>query len=360
MPILTLQRRLREAGRIRIGQQVATSNGKTRPAKLDAFRLTSTDRNAIDAAAQLYGGDPHPWEGGPAGTWEVFTTANLLPVVVPPAATAFSQWMENWSGGGCVRRCDGDRMMSLDGKATDEPCLCSAEDDPPCKPTTRLNVILRELPGLGVWRLESHGFYAASELAGTVEVCMAAATRGQLLPAVLRLEQREVKRPGEATRKFGVPILDVQMRPEALGLVVGSGPAAGELDGGGRSWQPLSPPPAAELGAGSVSQAIRETRAEPGKRRKNSPPELPPTGLTPRGMNPPADVPPVAPSSTDGSGPTQAQLRMVHALMRGQGIDSDDDRHNCASATVGHPVASLNDLTRDEMSKLIDSLKGNA
>ena len=40
MAIVDLQRRLQEIGRIRIGQQVK-SNGKSRPAKLDRFRLTS-------------------------------------------------------------------------------------------------------------------------------------------------------------------------------------------------------------------------------------------------------------------------------------------------------------------------------
>ena len=115
MAILTLQRRLREAGRIRIGQQVKAANGKTRPAKLDAFRLTSADKVAMDAAATLYGGEVKEWDGAPIGKmWELFTAANSLPVVIPPAATAFSQFYEAWSGGGCTRRCDGERELLTD------------------------------------------------------------------------------------------------------------------------------------------------------------------------------------------------------------------------------------------------------
>ena len=61
-PIIDLQRGIAEAGRIRIGQQVPAGNGKTRPAKLDAFRLTSPDRRRIEDAAVLFGGVVTPWE----------------------------------------------------------------------------------------------------------------------------------------------------------------------------------------------------------------------------------------------------------------------------------------------------------
>ncbi len=45
--IIDLQRRLREVGRIRIGEKVATSNGRSRPSKLSTFRFTSRDRQVI-------------------------------------------------------------------------------------------------------------------------------------------------------------------------------------------------------------------------------------------------------------------------------------------------------------------------
>lgn len=348
MAILTLQRRLREAGRIRIGRQVKTSNGKSRPDKLEAFRLTSSDRAAIEAAAQLYGGEPHQWDGAPVGTmWEVFTTVDAMPVVIPPASTAFSQYYETWSGGGCTRRCDGIREL-----LTDSPCLCADEDEPQCKPTTRLSVILHDLPGLGVWRLESHGYYAATELAGTVEVCIGAATRGQLLPAVLRLEQRQVKRAGEQVKKFAVPILDIKVTPSALGLVVGSTapqPAvepASRVELAGGSWQPITQPAPLEIGAG-ISDAIRAGGSDAPKRRKNSPPELPPTGLDPH----------ITDTATPNDRPTEAQRRMAMALFKGQHITTDDERHAAYSAYAGREINSWDELTKTEASKLIDGLK---
>lgn len=361
MTILTLQRRLREAGRIRIGAQVPSSNGKTRPTKLEAFRLTSADQTAIHAAASLYGGEPHLWADAPVDgdVWEVFTQASVIPVVVPPATAAMSQFFETWSGGGCTRRCDGQREL-----ISESPCICATENETTCKPTTRLNVILQELPGLGVWRLESHGWYAATELAGTVEVCMAAATRGQLLPAVLRLEQRQIKRVGEPIKKFAVPVLDIQLTPSALGLVVGQaaiGPADQQpVEATGESWRPITPPAAAALGPGEVGDAIKDAGTEGPKKRKNSPPGLPATGLKPKGRKT-ADPGPVPDPDPDpepppiAAGPTDAQIRKMMAVFNELDIKARADRLGFIAAAV-RPVESSKDLTVEEAGKVLDAL----
>jgi hypothetical protein len=56
MPILDIQKRARELGRIRLGQVVVSANGKTRPEKIDRFRFTSYSRELLDQVAALYGG----------------------------------------------------------------------------------------------------------------------------------------------------------------------------------------------------------------------------------------------------------------------------------------------------------------
>jgi len=56
VPILDIQQRSRELGRIRIGQTQPTKSGKSRPAKLDRFRLTSASRPLLERVAALYGG----------------------------------------------------------------------------------------------------------------------------------------------------------------------------------------------------------------------------------------------------------------------------------------------------------------
>ncbi|WP_225840262.1 hypothetical protein [Streptomyces sp. NK08204] len=221
MPILTLQQRLRELGRIRIGQKVATSNGKTRPGKLDRFRLTSPSKELLDRVAAKYGGTVAPWtpEGG-AGQYEVITDARRMPIHVPPQPV--SQYFELWSGGGCQRRCDGVTEL-----LKDRPCICGPDPEQrQCKPTTRLNVVLSEIEGVGVWRLESHGYYAALELPGVAELL---AQTGGYVEAFLGLEQRTAKRDGQ-TRHWMVPTIDLAVTPAALmagAASVGTAVAAG-------------------------------------------------------------------------------------------------------------------------------------
>lgn len=233
-PILDIQRQLVELGRIRTGDQVEfqdqAGKKKLRPRKLETFRLTSQSRDLVAAAAELYGGVPRAW----GDQWEVTVTAESLPVMLPPGQ-AVSQWYEMWSGGGCQRRCDGVRQVLID-----EPCACPADKaeraqmasrGAACKPTTRVNLILPELPGLGVWRLESHGYYAAVELAGAAEYLSMATSVGHRIPARLRLVKRQVKRPaigrdGKATvqtRNFAVPTIDLEVR--IVDLLAGEIPA---------------------------------------------------------------------------------------------------------------------------------------
>lgn len=218
MTILTLQKRSRELGRIRIGQQVESSNGKMRPEKLDRFRITSASMPLIERIAELYGGEARPWDNNGSAQFEVITTSTRLPVLVPPQPV--SQYFEQWSGGGCQRRCDGVTEL-----LKDRPCVCGPDpEDRVCKPTTRLNVILRDVEGIGVWRLESHGYYSASELP---EVAEFLARAGGYIPAWLSLEERTVIREGK-TRRWMVPILEVDVTPAEL--LAGNGSIAKELD----------------------------------------------------------------------------------------------------------------------------------
>ncbi|WP_019547621.1 MULTISPECIES: hypothetical protein [Streptomycetaceae] len=208
MPILDLQQRTRELGRIRIGVTAPTQSGKTRPAKLDRFRFTSASRPLLEKVAALYGGTVADWtpaNGGPAAH-EVITDARRVPILVPPQPV--SQYYELWSGGGCQRRCDGITEL-----LTDRACPCGPDPERrECKPTTRLNVVLRDVPGVGVWRLESHGYYAAVELPGVAELL---AKAGGYVEAYLGLEERTAKRDGQ-TRRWMVPTIDIDIAPSAL------------------------------------------------------------------------------------------------------------------------------------------------
>ena len=244
MAILTLQKRARELGRIRIGQVVTGNNGKKRPEKLDCFRVTGSSKTLIEKVAALYGGEVKEWtpqNGGPSG-WEVVTDSTRLPILVPPQPV--SQYFELWSGGECERRCDGVTNL-----LTDEPCVCSPDpEDRECKPTTRLNVVLRDVEGIGVWRLESHGWYAATELPEVAEFL--AHTQGYVA-AHLALEERLVKRAGK-TKRFMVPTLEVDITPSAL--MAGETPAVPQVAAG-----------AAHVDAPALPAARQELEAAPSR-----------------------------------------------------------------------------------------------
>lgn len=291
MRIIDLQRRLREIGRLRIGELVEGKNGKKRPDKIDVFRFTSRDRQVIEAAAQLWGGTAEQWVDAPGdGTqWQVRTTAQQLPVVIPPGDMSFSQSYEQWTAGGCKVRCD-----SRWDHVGDQPCHCDPEQRA-CNIHTRLSVMLPDLPGVGVWRLETHGYYAAVELGGVVDLCAAQSAQGRMLPARLRLEHREVKRTVDGkvqTRKFIVPVLDLDVHPMALapsqpGRLVDpstgelAAPPAAALPAGNGNLTPVPEPDGRAVPTVAEQMATIE-EDQPTPARRNAAAAIPATGVEPR------------------------------------------------------------------------------
>ena len=330
MPILDLQQRMMEKGRIRLGHKVTgvTKAGKnyTRPAKLETFKLTSADEATVHDAADLYGGQVEPFN---AGEYGVVTDAVALNVILVPGEMGWSQWREMWGNKVCHRRCDGVRETISDG-----PCQCPADpaeraaqaaQGKACKDTTRLSVMLPDLPGLGLWRLESHGYYAATELAGTIAILSMLAP-GTLVRGRLLAEQRSVTRIAPdgtvKTNNFVVPVLDL---PDVRlsELVAPDGGVGVQLEAPTRRG--LTPVPVAELPEGprpSIAEQVAAVPERP-KPRKNAAAPLPATGLRPRKMSGGGDagtVPPAVVASPGVSAPDrQAPATTVEPALFQQG-----------------------------------------
>lgn len=232
-PIIDLQRRLVEVGRIRMGttqeKQKRDGTGTFRmPVRLSTWRLTSRDEQRLAAAAAVYGGNVIPWDQR-EGEFELITETDALPIMVMPGQN-LSSWYELWGQRAsgkpveCFRRCDG-----VTETITDAPCVCDPENRE-CKPTTRLSVLLPDVPGLGCWRFDSHGYYAAVELAGTADLLDALTRNGQLVPARLRIDQRRQVKDGQTTT-FPVPVIDIDVRlPDVLGVALAPASSAPELE----------------------------------------------------------------------------------------------------------------------------------
>jgi hypothetical protein len=188
MPIspIVLQRRHAELGRIRLGDQQPTASGKTRPNKLSKFRFTSVSEQYIRDLATLYGGEARPWDNNGIASWEVYSEASSIPVIVVKGG--LSQFLEHWSGGGCQRRCTGEREL-----IKDQACICDPQDRL-CKPTTRLSMMLPELEAIGVFRMETHGWNSAAEIPAVAELAQFV---GDLVPANLHLVERRSIKDGQ-------------------------------------------------------------------------------------------------------------------------------------------------------------------
>jgi hypothetical protein len=158
----------------------------------------------------------------------------------------------------------------------EQACLCDP-DERACDIHTRLSVMIRDLPGLALWRLDTQGWYAARELAGAVEILSMAAGRGLLLPARLLLEQRSVKRPGKngrpQTLRFAVPRLDPGVTP---GELLASSTSGAPLQIVAETRPLLTPVPPMD----GPQPTIAEQSAPPPERpaRRNAAPAIPSSG----------------------------------------------------------------------------------
>lgn len=257
MGIKSLQKRLTQVGVIRLGQQLISKRGKAYPAKLETFRFTSASRTLIEAVAGLYGGDVKGWKAPSGPQWEVITGVKEVPVLVPPQR--IDPNMEFWGNGFRSRLCDGETES-----IRNTPCLCAAmqangrQVDPRelCKPTTRMSLMLADIPSLGTWKCESHGWNAAAELptlAASIE------SAPQPIPARLEVQIREKKTfdPSKPQKEqvesnvFGVPVLhfDWLTPAQAFGGQIGAAAQAA-------------------LGAAGVQrQAIEATKVESTRRK---------------------------------------------------------------------------------------------
>lgn len=214
--LVGIQRRFTEVGRIRTGEKKVNAKGSEYPAKLDTFRLTSGNLDAIKAAADKYGGSITKFE---ETQYQVITNTATLDVMLPPPSELpmYSLFYELWSGGGCQRRCNGtsavvaERVKGPKGEdntqLVERDCLCDP-DQRECKPTLRVGFFLPEVTGFGLWRLESKGYNAAAELPGMLNLLAVLSSGDRPVKATLRLEQRTSVRAGK-TRHYAVPVLDL-------------------------------------------------------------------------------------------------------------------------------------------------------
>lgn len=220
--IVDQQQRLREIGRIRFGERKAPN----RPGRPIEFpRMTSPSREVIEQVAAAYGGTVEQWarDDGPA-EWEVHI-AGPLAIAVPPFIDCWSIAFEQWAGGINTVRCDGATcQFRKGGRWVERACVCAERgqdySERPCKATTRMTVAVLGVPTLGLWRVDTKSYNAASEVPATLELLQATGRAGWL-----RMEDRTDKamvwdeKKGEdvpTTRRFKVITVSADFHPDEL------------------------------------------------------------------------------------------------------------------------------------------------
>jgi hypothetical protein len=230
--------------------------------------------------------------------------------------------------------------------------------------------MLADVPGLGVWRLDTSGYNAAVELQGAVSAIQMAASRGQMLPARLRLDQRMSKRLGEGTRRFAVPVLDVEISPAQLlgGSAPQPQPILVEQSTGRVLDNPerpaLTPVPDTVVEHPVASIADQSAPIDDKPKRRSTTPAVPKTGIAPRtvaqaaadAVEEPAVVVP-EPEQEPVELITPAQLKKLSIQLREAGFDTRETAHAFVIAAIERQITSSKELTKDEASKVIDLLE---
>lgn len=235
--VADLQRRSVPLGEIRMGdsKEIAGKKGR-QPFRLNTFRFTTASEQIALAVAAKYGGEATPWSQK-RGYWQVTTERSALDVWVPPRGGAVDANMELWDGPKRLRQCTG-----ITERLSGNPCMCPQPDDPSdpasvqqarderkrlaglrppkaCKPLTRINVTIPDLPGLtGVFRLNTGSENAAVETADSGDAMEIARQGGVYLPAVLFIHWRIRSTDGSP---YPVPVLQIgrSMREVAQGAL---------------------------------------------------------------------------------------------------------------------------------------------
>lgn len=178
------------------GTEATSQRGSTysRPHRSDTLVVHTNDPEVADAVQVKLGGSVHT--DSPHWDYDVVTDARTAEVHLLPAG--FRQALELWRAAECVRRCDGVRMNTRDGRPTDEPCACAAEmqrgAERSCDPTTIMPVFV-ELPveRFGVFEVRSNAWGTASSLKGTIRALAMVGTTSGSVPAILAMVDRTVR-----------------------------------------------------------------------------------------------------------------------------------------------------------------------
>nr|PZN59666.1 MAG: hypothetical protein DIU58_17655 [Sphaerobacter thermophilus] len=201
MPIKGISeiRRLPRLGKIHLGIKLTNQRGTEYPKAVDYFVVKeddSTPAAAVEAFRSVYGDKPRQ-----------------LRIMFPsddPEVICPQYYKQYGAGTGLVRMCDGERCLcrTESGEMVETECLCDPPGGDPngCKHMMHLIFMLPDVPGIGVWQLDTSSFHSIVNINSGLEMIRALAGRVSMIPLTLRLRPKEVSPGG---RKKTVWVLDL-------------------------------------------------------------------------------------------------------------------------------------------------------
>jgi len=336
MPIkgLSEQRRLPRCGKIHLGVKAKNKNGVEYPKAVDYFVVPPE-------VAEVYGENPRQ--------------LNIL-IPVEDEEIWASQYYRCYSmTRGLVCRGDGEtcrRMIDTETGATanrdtkevvwknDLPCLgreCPAYQGKKCKEVMNLQFLLPDVPGLGVWQIDTGSINSIRNINSASELIRGICGRIRMMPLTLTMEPIEVVNPDDGKKKK-VNVLNLRVNKPLQSLLADTAKPVHEL---------LAPPPVddeAPLDTEVVvnTPALEKDKPEtvkPKKPKKEAPPE--------QESKLPQDSP-VEPNTIADLQETMAQCNW----------SASDVGPHCLK-TKGWDIKKYADLTEEQIEELIKDIKAN-
>ena len=220
---LSSRRSTSRMGKFRLGKKGKNAKGQEYPQKLDYFRADPEDENLLGLIHELLGEKPK--------RLRIMLTSDDLELVFP-------QYLKKYGKSGLLckgtggKDSEGNPLPALfrivdkeTGEAVDDyPCdpdNCEVYESGRCKRLASLSFILRDLPALRVWQIDTTSQISIQRLNTRFEDLAAlsrAAGRPYLIagvPLILSLGPVQVK-PDKAKKKRTVYCLDLELDHKAL------------------------------------------------------------------------------------------------------------------------------------------------
>lgn len=131
------------AGRAKIGEKGLSSKGKEIPTKIDYIKFVDGQQNRIEAVHEILGDKPTEF------------------IAVLPSDDPDDFWWlsyRRWKASGLVCHGNGEiGIVEETGQEITCPCKYAEGEQPECKPSGSLKVIIPNLPSIGVFQIDTRG-----------------------------------------------------------------------------------------------------------------------------------------------------------------------------------------------------------